>query len=359
MLESDDMISNLTIKDFRTFPELKVEPLTRVNLFVGTNNAGKTTILEAVELLATGTFSALASSLRRRGEEILGPDGTELDPSHLFHGHLLGTSFSLHGEGEVARWVHCGVAFDEPVENSETSSPEGLVIDLEGNLLALRFRSHLFPEPRRIRLTALRNIRLRSLLLSPPLDSGMRVNFLGTADLNSYDSGKLWDRIVLTPQEEGVAAALRIIEPRIDRIAFVGEGRRANRSIFLKLSGSDQRMPLGSVGDGLKRLLNLTLNLFSAKDGFLLVDEIDTGLHYSVMMDMWKLVIETARQLEVQVFATTHSLDCVRALARVRDRFPELAPEVTLHRVQKNMPATVTYDMDEIAIAARDHIEVR
>ncbi len=51
--------------------------------------------------------------------------------------------------------------------------------------------------------------------------------------------------------------------------------------------------------------------------GCLFVDEIDTGLHYSVMAKMWHLLIETARRLDVQVFASTHSLDCLQALARV------------------------------------------
>lgn len=90
-----------------------------------------------------------------------------------------------------------------------------------------------------------------------------------------------------------------------------------------------------------------------------MVDEIDTGLHYSVLADMWKLVIETAKRLNVQVFATTHSLDCVHALAWVQEQNPSLASEVTLHRVEKDAPATVVYSMDEIAIAERGQIEVR
>lgn len=109
----------------------------------------------------------------------------------------------------------------------------------------------------------------------------------------------------------------------------------------------------------MKHLLALVLHLFSARGGFLLIDEIDTGLHYSVMADMWRLVVETAKRLEVQVFATTHSLDCVRALARLRKKYPETADEVTLHRVEKDAPQTVVYDADEIVIATESQLEVR
>jgi predicted ATPase len=163
---------------------------------------------------------------------------------------------------------------------------------------------------------------------------------------------------VLTPEEEGVVSALRIVEPALERIAFAGDVT-SSRGILLKMTGSDHRFPLGTAGDCLKRLLALALHLFSARGGYLLVDEIDTGLHYTVMADMWKLVIETAKRLDVQVFATTHSLDCVRALAWVREQAPESESSVTLHRVERDLARTVAYTMDELTVAARNYLEVR
>jgi hypothetical protein len=77
------------------------------------------------------------------------------------------------------------------------------------------------------------------------------------------------------------------------------------------------------------------------------------------MVDMWKLVIETAKRLGVQVLATTHSLDCVRALAWVQEKNAGIANEVMLHRVERGLPSTVRYTLDELAIAAEHHLEVR
>jgi hypothetical protein len=166
--------------------------------------------------------------------------------------------------------------------------------------------------------------------------------------------------VLLTPEEASVIEALRIIEPNIERLAFMGESRRYGESgIFVKMSNSDQRIPLGSLGDGLKRLLALSLHLIPAGRGILLVDEIDTGLHFTVMEKMWRLVIEMARRLDVQVFATTHSLDCVRSLARVRERLPKSPDDVSLHRVEAGLRHTIAFSMEELVIAARDHIEVR
>ena len=349
------MISNLTITGFRAFRELRVDPLTRVNLFVGKNNAGKTSILEAVELVTLGNFEAMRRILRRREERIFTDESTELDPSHLFYGRLLGNFSIVTRE----RYVRCLVA-----QQSQQIPGTSEAIDSEAYIGLLleadekqSFR-RLSPFGGLVLPPAIRESAMAR-HLSSPTASAIPVNFVQTDSVDAFRLGQLWDQVVLTPEEENIAATLRIIEQRIERIAFIGENRSPSRRIFVKLAGLDQRIPLGSVGDGLKRLLALTLNLFSAHSGYLLVDEIDTGLHHSVLMDMWKLVIETAKRLGVQVFATTHSLDCVHALAWVQEQNPDLAAEVTLHRIEKDAPATTVYSVDEIAIAERGQIEVR
>jgi predicted ATPase len=176
------------------------------------------------------------------------------------------------------------------------------------------------------------------------------VRVIGTEAETSAD---LWERIVLTAEETKATDALRVIEPDIDRIAAGTQG------FFVRMASSEQRIPLGSMGDGIRRMLNLAINLATAANGTLIVDEIDTGLHHSVMTRMWRLVVETARRLNVQVFATTHSDDCVRSLARLFEETPEYGAEVALHRVVRGATSTVLYTAEEIQAATAAHIEVR
>jgi predicted ATPase len=75
--------------------------------------------------------------------------------------------------------------------------------------------------------------------------------------------------------------------------------------------------PLGSLGDGAWRMLTLAIVLTQCVGGMLFIDEIDTGLHYTVMADMWRLIHAASRQFDVQVFASTHSYDCVHSLATI------------------------------------------
>jgi AAA15 family ATPase/GTPase len=114
------------------------------------------------------------------------------------------------------------------------------------------------------------------------------------------------------------------------------------------------------MGDGMRRILAYTASLVSAENGVVLVDEIDTGLHYSVQTDMWRLVLETAEALNVQVFATTHSWDCIEAFqeAMAEEGWPERGQ---LLRVSRDGDATraVLYSGEELAIATAQEIEVR
>ena len=95
------------------------------------------------------------------------------------------------------------------------------------------------------------------------------------------------------------------------------------------------------------------------KNGVLLIDEVDTGLHYSIMGDMWLLVVEAARQNNIQVFLTTHSLDCVRGLAWLCRNHPELGEEVSLQKIEANLNESVSLNADEIQIAVDQDLEVR
>jgi len=89
------------------------------------------------------------------------------------------------------------------------------------------------------------------------------------------------------------------------------------------------------------------------------VDEIDTGLHFTVMSDMWKMLWETAKRLNVQIFATTHSNDCWTSLADIANAENPSEDGITIHRIEKDKPKSIVFTERQIAIAADRHIEVR
>ena len=379
------MLRSLSIENFRAFRQFKMAGLGRINLCVGANNCGKTSILEAISILvAKGRADALFQVLSRRGEywsdSTLSSRRTEFDIRHLFYGHELARSSSFkvrarndqHSQDLTARVVerkatdfHDGSGdqpplFDEAGENFDLAildDPKKLALELkwEGNLPALR----------QLRITARGGI-----LNGIAAFAGERnevllpTKFITTEALKRDEVIALFDAIVLTPEENSVIEALRTIEPLLERIAPISSDKRgaldsSRGGLVVKLSGSNQRIPIGSMGDGIWRLLGIALSLVGARGGILLVDEIDTGLHYSVMADMWRMVRETAARLDVQVFATTHSRDCVESLAAISRAGVTSDSEVTIQRIERGSENAVAFAERDIVIAAERHIEVR
>jgi AAA15 family ATPase/GTPase len=129
--------------------------------------------------------------------------------------------------------------------------------------------------------------------------------------------------------------------------------------IFVRLKDVKDRIPIGSMSDGIWRMLGLALNVVHSANGVLLVDDIDIGLHHSVIKDMWKFLYAAATKYDVQVFATTHSRDCCQSLAAICRDSTSTASEVTIQRIEQGRDKAIAYTEQEIIAAAKHDIEVR
>ena len=376
------MISSFSIRGYRGFNKFSMGGLGRINLLVGTNNCGKTSVLEAIHLLTEmGDPFALWQLLWRRGERLVPspnanlPDrpvrrsATELDVSHLFHGReaQLGASMQIAAERDgFLREVDISLAEVPPHEQPELfadDEPIGLrlAITISGTprpgvtFIPLSRAGGMYSDVLEL---STRRRRLRS---SP--DWAIPVLFITTESLTGDDLVALWNKVALTPLESLVLRALQFLEPKIERVASQSStgsyyAAPARAGFILKLKGVDQPVPIGSMGDGMWRMLALAIALTQCQGGVLLVDEIDTGLHYTVLAKMWKLIFSAAKEFDVQVFATTHSSDCIHSLAELSSDM-DRSNSITVQRIEIGREKAVRYDADEISIAARREIEVR
>jgi hypothetical protein len=373
------MISSLRIEGYRGFERFEMSDLGRVNLLVGTNNSGKTSVLEAIHLLASaGDPAALWRLLWRRGERLApallsSPDrptrrSVELSVSHLFHKHDAqpGSRLRIASRNQSdERSVEFTVVESSAVEQMGMFSPED-----EGSLasrLALEVSGH--PEPVLGVIPLTRAGGVYSDIADMPArrsrlrySEGVPSQFITTESFTGGELIGMWDRLALTPSESLVLQALQFLDPGIERIASQAGGpypwNQARGGFIVKRKGWEQPVPIGSMGDGMWRMLAMAIAITQSRGGFLLVDEIDTGLHYTVMSQMWKLIFNAARELDVQVFATTHSYDCVYSLAQICNA-KEGGDHVTVQRIDPGKGRSVPYDEAEITVAASREIEVR
>ena len=366
------MYSSVLISGYRGLDSFTLDGLGRINLLVGTNNSGKTSILECIELLrSAGNPHALATILVRRGEwgHSSGEERQDyLDVTHLFANHELFGKFAVEGTAVDTRsrasWNNRVTVDVTDFRNDQLELEQEDSLEEEGQL-TLRVNWSDAAEEFKARTTTEGLLRWPwARRISRFRDGPSQfVQFIKTNGMTTVDVVRLFDDIVLTEQEEHVTEALRIIDRSIERIASVGIERRPYMregpgGVVLKLHGVPYRVPIGSAGDGMWRMLGLALALSNAKGGVLLVDEIDTGLHYSVMENMWRMISERAVALDVQVFATTHSRDCYESLAAVVR--PSSRPTgVTIQRIDTRRKRAMRLSDDDIVAAAERGLEVR
>ena len=364
------MYSSIRINGYRGLGSFRLDGLGRVNLLVGTNNCGKTSILECVELLRSpGNPHVLGSIFGRRGE--LGYLADEdpqahLDVTRLFANRDLRSEVSIEADRASAAdpsvWNDKVTISVKDMHDVESGLEEQDRIEKD-RILVLRMNwsdpAHEF----KARITSEGFLPFPGRTMRVRNGAHKAVQVIGTNGLYATEIVRLFDDLVLTEHEDQVKQALRVIEPKIERIATIATERwtlfrEAPSGVVLKLRGVAGRIPIGSAGDGMWRMLGLALTLANAKGGVLLVDEIDTGLHYSIMGDMWRMVGKRATALDVQVFATTHSRDCYESLASIVE-LDSPPVEVTIQRIDPSRGRAVGFSNEDIVAVAERGIEVR
>ena len=157
-------------------------------------------------------------------------------------------------------------------------------------------------------------------------------------------------------REEELLPSLQALDPRIRRLELL---YRANKPMLYADIGNGQLVPLLYMGEGLGYVLSWQLAVMTAKDGTVLIDEFENGLHYGALVDAWKAVGAAARQSNVQVFATTHSWECVLAAHRAFAESDE--DDFRLHRLERRDGEVValTYDQEQLDTAIEFNFEVR
>lgn len=371
-------LRSLSIRGFLGIRDLCIQRLGRVTLLTGRNGVGKTTVLDAVRVYAArGAFPALYQLLRRREEVSTDTDGDGTfipDASALFHGRSPVATISVGSLGDLDNLQ---------IEMTDPSDPRAahLVKDHAdllprgpGPLFRIKFRGVETIGSWHIPLNAYgagefedRGAfqylpRSGDVSRDPLLDVACVP--LGPGLLSNGEIAQAWDRIALTSDEELAVQALKLVfGDEVDRVAMIGTEadakRHAGRRPVVKLRQHPRPVPLRSLGDGAVRLFGVAMALACCGDGFLVIDEAENGIHYTVHSDFWRMVLLTAREHNVQVLATTHSWDCVRGFAQAAADGSE--SDCVLVRLDRNGEEirAVEYSCEDLATAAEQGIEVR
>lgn len=322
------MLDSLQIRNFRCFEDLKIESLGRVNLIVGKNSVGKTTLLEAIYFFSNhGRPRAVENILRNRGEALIDSNESKFKISY-YHtnpkGLLSGLADTFVGS------IDNTIGYSFPAQEKDD---RGILKDWQ---IAMKARQEKYNH---------------------------------SSITSQMDSEELlaenWDQLLLDSEEEEVLKTLRIIHPDLLRVAFIDsrETEHRQRVAIAKFTGDSKAVPLRSLGEGMVRLLQIFTNAMQAKGGYLLIDEFENGLHYSIQEEVWNKVFKLAKELDIQVFATTHSQDTVRAFSKIALESLEEGRLISLGRnewdKENSKISALVYNEDEIRVISETGMDVR
>ena len=369
------MFRKFTARNFRCFKDFEIKPLARINLIVGGNNAGKTALLEAlflhcvpstpenffaVNLLrgATGNNADLWKELewlfyvKQTAEEI------ELKSVHDRAGESTLHIFLAHPEQLSLFPVEPNGSLQTEMQVSTTiARPKEFILkytDQKGDEFSSRAR--LTPLESRSSSTNIDPMDIKFSSLN--IDPFGRALFVLRHPRFPEAYAELYSALVESGREADLLLPLRALDPRIHRLELLFRARLPLFHVGID-DVPDMLMPLQYMGEGIAHVLSQILVIKTTENGTVLIDEFENGLHYGALVDVWKAVGAAARQSNVQIFATTHSRECVKAAYQAFAECDE--DDFRLHRLERRDGEVValTYDQEQLDTAIEFNFEVR
>ena len=372
------MYKTFKVRNFRGLRNLDIDSLERVNLIAGKNNVGKTALLEAlyfhaspnqprvaldvngfrglqnhivtrdvfrgifrnfdpdtdIELSASGDWGRNDRLLRI---SLAKADMSQITFSDAYTAELqrLGIKHRISNECLVMEYID---------ENSESFESYGL-------LMGAQMGTQMGGSTQLVGVEG-RQAEIENRAVASYLPSLLRSN--------PAEDAEKFSNLSVTRRHRKVESVMKRVEPRLQGLSVITRG--SVPMVHAELEGQERLLPMPLLGDGMTRLLSLALVIGASPEGALmLVDEIENGLHHSVMQSVWSGIAQFAREFDVQIFATTHSWECIHAAHKAFSE-DELY-DFRLHRLDRigddDDIKAVTYDQETLAAALDMEFEVR
>ncbi|MFH1881713.1 MAG: AAA family ATPase [Planctomycetota bacterium] len=351
------MFKSIKIKNLRAITDLEISNLGQVNLFVGHNNCGKTTILEALFFLIGATNPRLLVSANTfRGLNVMSKElwrtffnNMDITVPIEISGEIRKTKEEQKllirpvkkktraKEPAVSDFVSLEV---EPGDSKPPFVPDGLELEYTSSITPRdKTISHIFVKGFEIEIEGVKERDIRGIFINP---------------LTIYDWKDRFAASQRRKQIQEVITFLKQIDPYISDL-------RLNAIGMLETDiGLSDLLPANLMGGGIAKFLSVMLAMLDSRDGIVLIDEIEDGLHHSAQQKIWEAVLNWAQELNVQVFATTHSNECVKAL-NISANTTLFGSEAKLFRIESKDEKfrAVEYSKEILAESLESNWEVR
>lgn len=314
---------NIFIETYRCVSNLKLDNLRRINLIVGMNNCGKTSVLEAIQLLRSSDDLSNIYIIARQRDTL----------SYMNSNSIFNNFICMFSKDDLE---------EKRIAVSGSLNGRYISYDLTGRM------NNVLLEPDEIR--AIRNRQMEipdGDVLAESFDGMIRLKYLGITEtpvqVNQYSlvaskassnrtsfnivyvspfdhlKGSIINKIIRNDEYKMICLkALQLFDPDIEDM-MIFQSDTGNRPVEYLRHKKLGDMPLSSYGDGIKKVLSLSNSIAKASDGILLIDEIETSIHKKYYDDIFRFLVKASKKFNVQVFITTHSIEAIDGLLATQD----------------------------------------
>ncbi|HLP94952.1 MAG TPA: AAA family ATPase [Saprospiraceae bacterium] len=344
--------TNFKVQNFKKFSNLEIKNIGQFNLILGDNNVGKTSLLEALTFATEPDlmFSRLFYiDMQRKNSNSLDIENSIL--SNFFNDpEKQEIIFRL---GEKRRNLEylltfptletLGKFYSQPNPNPNNY----IILKLQQEVL----NSNHFSQPASIIFPR----------VSSSSNSFISPSFIPFGKGYASDLANIYFSIIeSSPEnEEKLISSLENLIPEIKRI--ITDPKSDEIFIIEKVEQSKMR-PLYSYGEGANKLFRIILEIFQNRDGRVMIDEIDAGIHFCRFENFWNIILKTARDLNVQIFATTHNIECISYFAQIIEKnneFQQHSRVITLENMGNNKIIAYSRQYEEFGHAIEFGLNLR
>jgi AAA15 family ATPase/GTPase len=344
------MLNKIEIERFRGIKHASIEGFKQINLFFGKNDCGKSSLLESL-FLASGLSNPL---LPIHINFMRGYSKTHLNGLKL-NFYNLDSSLPIHirMENEESRDLKINLIEQIQENVSLNADDTNILTTVEECKFGLKFDFAINDKhfESQLRFDSANSTDATRIISEQYVES-LRCTYLSSKyDFSASIQGL--KNILQNKDEHFIIEGLRLIEPGVKDFIFT------DKEMLVDI-GLSNRIPVNMMGDGARKIVSLLTAVYDCKDGALLVDEISNGFHYSVMCNLWKVLINAAIRNNTQLFVTTHDVDSIKGLRDTALKsHKDIVAAFKLLRTSDDEMKAYHYSLDSLDYSINQEIEVR
>jgi AAA15 family ATPase/GTPase len=318
------MIKAFEINNYKCFQKFKIDKLSKINIISGGNNVGKTALLEAILLVDNAKnireiISTLEYIFKSRDLDIYSIKEYLKIINLTFNKTKITHKFRSELDNESEKEI---LKYQNPFSN------DFLVLENLEEMKKTNIKKEYF-DLDQIQKFQINNKNYNFINSSKPKNNKLTDLYSGIQDLGIQDK---------------FLEYLQIIDNNIIRI----EPQLKENKSYLRITLKNNLSLLSSeLGEGTNRFIEILATILINKNKIILIDEIENGIHYSKLKDIWKAIIEIVEKEGIQLFITTHDKESIEALNKAckEKEFKDIT-SIKLYKDENNKinPTIMFYD---------------